>query len=85
MRCWDCKRIVPLPEIIDGKPGIAGMLRAGAVCPPGTKLPQVVSLEAVCGCGACYIITTARMPGFVTVARAEPTEEQAERMRIWGK
>lgn len=81
MRCWDCKSVVILPEVIDGKPGEAGQLRAG-LSTPGPH-PQVVTQEVRCGCGAHYQLTMARKPGFVKVKRAEPSEQERERRRTW--
>lgn len=81
MRCWDCKNLIALPEIIDGKVGIAGQIRAG-ITTPGPR-PQVVVQEVACGCGARYDLTIARKPGYVKVARSEPTEEEKERKRTW--
>lgn len=56
MRCFDCKAIVVVPEVGDG--------------PVKGLTPQVRSAEVNCGrCGARYIVTTAKRPGFAKIER----------------
>lgn len=79
MRCWDCKSLIVMPEIIDGQPGVAGMLRAG-LDEPGRKQPQVITQEVSCGrCGAQYQLTTAKKPGLAKVERRNEGRREGDK------
>ncbi len=60
IRCTDCQNIIVAPDTIDGKPGIAGQLRA-KLNDPDKKVPQVTSTELTCSCGSCYMVTVAKV------------------------
>ncbi len=74
MRCWDCKKVIILPEVEQERTSTD----------PTKKMSQVATQEFRCRhCGAGYMQTTARKPGYVKVERAERTEEDIEKGRLW--
>ena len=70
LRCWDCKRLVPLAE--------------REVPVGGGPYPQQWTAEVICNCGARYVITTTRMPS--VKPRQQPEQEPvevSEEVRLW--
>lgn len=68
MRCWVCPKLIMLPEIIGGHPGIAGEIRnpnlASAAEPvPGWEARCVAYTIACPHCKTQYRVTTEQLSG----------------------
>lgn len=72
IRCWECDKIIVTPDTINGEKGVAGIIRAGGV--DRALVPQTVTIELTCTCGAQYTLTTSRKPG-----RAKPWTDGTSR------
>lgn len=70
MHCWDCNRVLPVPE-------------RTLPTEPGDKYSQSATVDISCGCGAIYMITTVRKPNRVQAPRPMQTEAEIERGRLW--
>lgn len=92
IRCWDCMSVIAQPDILGGKPGVAGGIRANhypsnafanaANGPTDTSVAY--SLELTCGkCGTRYLVSMTQLPARAAAPVDERTDEQKEKDKLW--
>lgn len=71
MRCWECKHLIIVPEMVPGP----------------SPAPQAISHNPVCPhCGAWYKVEVSRMPGYMKVAKppaADNVDPKEEDHGLW--